>query len=148
MRESPSPERPRTPRLSLPRKWVIGVGAVVLAVGLANLARGGLTITYSTRLPDLEMSVSWEYLAATSIFWGLALVVSSICLAGFYRWARWATLGVATLYQVHAWVNHLLFDANEYARQTWPRDLILTAVFLALVWGILSWPSVRREFEG
>jgi hypothetical protein len=51
---------------------------------------------------------------------------------------------VATLYQAHIWLNHLLFDASDYARQTRPRDLALSALFLAVVWGTLHLPGVRR----
>lgn len=133
-------------RLSRPRRWVVGLATIVLIVGLANLARGGLAIAYAIRLPELPMTVHWEYVAATGLFWGLMLTVCSFSLAGFYRWARVATLTVATAFQTHVWVNHLLFDANDYARRTWPRDLVLTALFLAIVWGMLSWPRIRREF--
>ena len=127
---------------------MVGVATVVLISGLANLWRGGLAISYAARLPELPLTVSWAYLAATGIFWGLALTACSVALAGFYPWARWVTLAAATLYELHVWVNHLLFDANDYARRTWPRDLVLTAVLLALVWGVLSWPSIHREFGG
>ena len=147
MRQSPRSEERRAPRLTRPRKWVVGLGTIVLIVGLANLARGGLAIAYAVGLPELPMTVSWAYLAATGIFWGLVLVACSIYLAAFCRWARWTTLVGTSLYEIHAWVNHLAFDANDYARRTWPRDLLLTVVFLALVWAVLSWPSIRNEFE-
>ena len=38
-------------------------------------------------------------------------------------------LGAIVLYQGHIWINHLLFDASDYARQTRPRDLVLTVLF-------------------
>ena len=133
-------------RLTRARKWAVGAATLVLMVGLANLARGGLAIASAVRLPGLPMTVRWEYLAASGILWGLVLTVCAFCLVGFCRWARLATLGASTLYQVHVWVNHLLYDANDYARGTWPRDLVISGLFLAIIWGVLSWPSVRREF--
>ena len=143
-------EMQRPPRLPLTRtrKWVVALATLVLAIGFANLARGGLAIAYALRLPELPMTAGWEYLAATGLSWGLALTICSFSLAGFYRWARVATLAAAPAFQTHVWVNHLLYDANEYARQTWPRDLVLSALFLGVVWAVLSWPSIRREFAG
>jgi hypothetical protein len=140
------PQRHPGLHLTRPRRWVVGVATVVLIVGLANVARGALAIAYALRLPELPMTIGWEYLAATGLFWGLLLTGCSFSLAGFYRWARAATLAAATTFQLHVWVNHLLYDANDYARQTWPWDLVLTALFLAIVWTILGWPGIRREF--
>jgi hypothetical protein len=50
------------------------------------------------------------------------------------------------LYEVHVWVNHLLLDASDYARQTRPWELLLTVLLLAIVWGSLSLRSVRQTF--
>ena len=83
-----------------------------------------------------------------SIFMGVALVGSALALASFFPWARIAALATVMLHQTHVWINHLLFDANDYARQTWPRDALLTVLLLACVWAVLWWPSVRREFRG
>jgi len=153
MRRTPSdtaldsgPQRVPRLRLTRTRKWVVALATLVLAIGFANLARGGLAIAYALRLPELPMTVRWEYLAATGLSWGLVLAVCSFSLASFYRWARVATLAAATAFQTHVWVTHLLYDANEYARRTWPRDLVLSALFLGVVWAVLSWPSIRREF--
>ena len=55
-------------------------------------------------------------------------------------------LVAATLYQVNTWFDHLLLDASDFALQNRPRDLALTLLFLILMWGSLSWPSVRRAF--
>jgi hypothetical protein len=147
MRQSPQPKPGRVRRLNRPRKWIIGLSTVVLVVGLANLARGALAVGYAIRLPELPMTVSWAYLSATGVVWGLVLAALAVCLAAFYRWARMATLAAVTMHQAHVWINHLLFDANDYARGAWPRDLVVTALFLAVVWGMLSLPIIRREFE-
>ena len=133
-------------RLTRPQKWVLGLTLLVLALGLANLGRAGVALHYAALLPDLPMTVSWAYLAALGAFWGAAFLACALGLARFRPWGRWATLAAVTLYEAHAWVNHLLFDASDYARQTRPRDLLLTLLLLALVWGSLNWPSVCRAF--
>ena len=140
-------KQPLRLRLTRPRRWIVALATLTLAVGLANLARGSLAIASAVRLPELPMTIGWEYLAATGLFWGLALTVCSFSLASFFPWARAATLVAATAFQTNAWVNHWLYDANDYACQTWPRDIMLSALFLATVWGILNWPSIRREFS-
>lgn len=134
-------------RLTRSQKWVIVLASLGLALGLANLARMVLALHYAAALPRLPMTVSWAYLAATGGVWGIALILCAVGLLRFHPWGRWATLAAATLYQVHAWVNHLLLDASDYARQTRPRDLVLTVLFLALVWGLLYWPNVRKVFR-
>ena len=128
------------------QKWVINLSLLVLALGLANLGRAGIALRYDALLPDLPLTVPLTYLATMGGFWGLVLTA---CAAGLVRlcpWGRWLTLAAVTLYEVHVWVNHLLFDANDYAHQIWPRDLLLTLLLLALVWGLLTWPSIRKEF--
>ena len=134
-------------RLTRPQKWVIVLASLVLTLGLANLTRMALALHYAVTLPRLPMTVSWAYLAATGGVWGIVLGICAVELLRFRPWGRGATLVTATLYQVHAWVNHLLLDASDYARQTRPRDLVLTALFLASIWGLLNWPAVRKVFE-
>jgi len=134
-------------RLTRSQKWVLALALLVLALGLANLGRAGLALRYAALLPDLPMTVSWAYLAAMGSFWGLVFISCAVGLLRFRPWGRWFTLAAATLYQVHVWVNHLLFDASDYAFQTRPRDMLLTVVFLALVWGMLNWPGVCKVFR-
>ena len=137
----------RRKRLTRPQKWIVVLGLVMLALGLATLGRAGVALHYGALLPNLPMTVSWAYLVAMGSFWGLVFVACAIGLLRFRPWGRWATLAAATLYQAHVWVNHLLFDASDYALQTRPRDLLLTVLFLVIVWGLLNWPGVRRSFE-
>jgi len=106
-----------------------------------------MALWYAVRLPDLPMTIPWGYAAATGALWGGVLTGCAVGLGCLRPWGRWATLAATTLYQAHVWVNHLLFDASDYAYQTRPRDLLLSALFLALVWGVLNWPSVRRTFR-
>ena len=135
------------PKLTCPQRWVILVGLLVLVLGLGNLGRAGMALRYSALLPDLSMTVPLEYLAAMGAFWGVMLTACAVGLMRFRPWGRWSTLAAVTLYQAHVWVNHLLFDASDHARQTWPWDVLVTVFVLALVWGSLSLRSVRRTFE-
>ena len=136
----------KSPSLTGPQKWVRVLALLFLALGLANLGRAGVALHYGATLPGLPMTVSWGYLAAAGVVWGAALLVGAVGLARFRPWGRWVALATATLYQAHAWANHLLFDSSDYARQTRPRDLLLTALFLIATWGLLNLPSIRRVF--
>jgi len=135
------------PALTRSHKWVIALSLLLLALGLANLGRAGMALYYDGQLPGLPLTVSLTYLAAMGIFWGLAFAACAWGLVRFRRWGRWGALAAVTLYEIHVWINHLLFDANDYARQTRPRDLALTLLLLALVWGLLNWPSVQSVFR-
>ena len=141
-----SSRRERT-ALTRPQKWVIVLALLVLALGLANLIRGGVALRYAFLLPDLPTTVPMEYLAAMGAFWGAVLTVCAVGLFRFRPWGRWGVLAAVTLYEVHVWVNHLLFDASDYARQTRSWELLLTLLLLATVWGALSLHSVRRIFS-
>ncbi|MCX7854821.1 MAG: hypothetical protein N2556_02395 [Anaerolineae bacterium] len=118
-------------------RWLRTSGILLIAaVGLGNLGRAAMAIYYARALPDLPLTVPWAYLAGMGIFWGIALKTCAVGLQLRRRWSQWATLAVATLYQAHVWLNHLLFDASDYARQTWPRDLVLSVLFLVIVWAL------------
>ena len=132
--------------LTRPQKWVIVLALLVLALGLANLIRGGVALRYAFLLPDLLTTVPMEYLVAMGAFWGVVLTLCAVGLLRFQPWGRWGTLAAVTLYQIHVWVNRLLFDASDYARQTRPWELLLTLPLLAIVWGSLSLRSVRQIF--
>lgn len=127
-------------------RWVRAVALLLLALGLGNLGKAGMALRYGGLLPDLPMTVSWTYLAVTGVFWGVALVACGAALWRLWPWARWAAPAVVTLYQAHVWLNHLLFDASDYALQTRPRDLLLSGLLLAFVWGTLR-PSIQRRFR-
>ena len=122
------------------------LGLLVLVLGLGNFARAGLAMRYAARLPDLPMTVTWACLVAAGLFWGLVLTVCAAGLVRFRPWGRWATMAAVAAYEAHVWIDRLLFDASDYARQTRPQGLVLAVVFLVFVWGLLNWPSIREEF--
>jgi hypothetical protein len=134
-------------KLTPPQRWIAVLILVVLGMGLSNLVRIVKAVYYATYLPDLSMTVSWTYLAVMGGFWFVALLVCTVALVRLWRWARWATLATVTLCQVHIWVNHLLLDANERARQLLPCNAALTLGLLVFVWIVLNRPDVRKEFR-
>jgi len=136
----------RRPFLAGARKWVVVLSLFLVALALANLGKAAMALRYAALLPDLPMTVSWEYLVVTAACWAAALTVCAVGLLRLRVWGRWATLAVVTLYQAHVWANHLLFDASDYALQTRPRDALLTAAFLGIVWGVLSVRPIREVF--
>jgi hypothetical protein len=140
-------QRQRRSKLTEPQRWVIVLSILPLTLGLGNLARAALALRYNAILSDVPMTVGLTYLAAMGGLWGLTFVVCAIGLVRFHHWGRWATLAATTLYQAHAWLNHFLFDANDYARQVWPRDAALTLLLLISIWGPLNWPSIRKVFQ-
>lgn len=143
MTENSSDKRPRTAA----HRAVAAVALLFAILGIANLGRAVIAIAYASRLPDLRMTVTWPYLAARGTVWGITFALSTIGLLRLKPWGRWTALVGSTLYQVHAWIDRMAFDASDYARQTRPRDLALTVLFLVVVWGILNWPSVGRLFR-
>ncbi len=124
----------------------MGVFLLISLVGLANLGRAAMALHYARVLPDLPLTVPWVYLVGMGVFWGTALMVCAVGLARGRPWSRVVTPVVATFYQAHVWLNHLLFDASDYARQTRPRDLVFSGLFLLIVWALFfSW---TRPFAG
>jgi hypothetical protein len=133
-------------KLPIAQKWVIGLGLLTLMLGLGNLGRAVMALRYAARLPNLPLTAPLSYLAAMGSFWFVVFAVCAVGLVGFCTWGRRSALAAVTFYQAHVWVNHLLFDASDYARQTRPRDLVLSLLLLALFWGSLNLREIRRTF--
>jgi hypothetical protein len=134
-------------QLTLPEIGVILLTALLLILGVANVGRAVLALRYSTRLPDLPLTVSLNYLAAMGGFWGATFIICAIGLSLFREWGRRSTLAGVTLYQLNAWANRLLFSVSDYARQTVPRDVFLTTTLLLLFWIPLHLPPIRQLFK-
>ncbi|MBN1179068.1 MAG: hypothetical protein JXD18_07650 [Anaerolineae bacterium] len=135
------------PKLTRPQKVVVALAVLFFVLGTMQAGRMALALRTAARLPDLPLTVSLDYLALTSGVWSAALLACAVGLVWFRPWGRWMALGASLAYQAHRWADRLLFDASDYALRTRPRDLVLTVLFLALVWGVLNWPSVRRVFR-
>ncbi len=127
------------------RPWRVTLFSLaVLALGGGiNLSRAAWA--WRTDLP-VSTSMPMAWLAVTSLAWG---VVLSACSVGLWRlrpWGRRGMLAAVSLYQVHIWINHLLFDRSDYAPQVWPLAVVHTLLTLLVVWGFLYWPAVRRLY--
>jgi hypothetical protein len=125
----------------------MALSLLALGLGLGNLVRMVMALRYDALLPELPLTVPLTYVAVMGGLWGLVFLACAAGLARFRRWGRWGTLVAVTLYQIHVWVNHLLFDASDYARQTRPRDALLTALLLAFTWGSLNLHRIRMVFK-
>ena len=133
-------------RLSAAEKWVLVMTALTLVLALANLGRAVVAMRYAAQIPELQLPLGPAYTAGSGVFWGAALLICAGGLLTARPWGRLSTLIAVTLYQTHVWFNRLRFDASDYARQTRPRDLVLTGSLLLLYWGTLSLRPVRRVF--
>jgi len=122
------------------------LAALTVVLGLANLGRAVVAVRYAAQIPELQTRLPLAYAVGTGLFWGAALVVCAGGLFAARAWGRWSALLGVTLYQAHVWLNRLCFDASDYARQTRPRDLVLTGGLLLLYWGTLNLRPVRRVF--
>ncbi len=134
-------------QLTCAQKFVLITSFLTLTLGLGNLIRAVEAARYANLLPNLPMAVPWAYLITLGGFWGLVFLACTGGLALFRRWGRLLTLAAVTLYQAHVWINHLLFESNDYARQTSLRDALLTLLLLAWTWVGLNWKSVRKTFK-
>ena len=141
MNSNPRPKRPR-------RVTLFSLLVLLLGSGL-SLARAGWALRQASALADVPLSTSMPMalLSITSFLWGLVFAVCSVGLWRLRSWGRMATLVAATLFHVHVWINHIVFDRSDYARQVWPFAIVHTLAALAVVWGFLNWPSIRRLYS-
>lgn len=134
-------------RLTAGQKWVVVLTGLTLTLAAGNAGRAIVALQYLSSLPDLSTMVPLGYFAAMGGFWAVAFIACSVGLSRFRNWGRWFTLAAVTLYEVNVWINHLLFNASDYARRVVPRNLVLTGLLLLVFWGSLNLPSVSRAFD-
>lgn len=140
MRANSKPERPRSVTL-------FSLGVLLLGGGL-NLARAAWAWRQADALTELPASTSMPMalLGATSLVWGVVFVACSLGLWRLRPRARTGTLVAVTLFHVHIWLNHAVFDRSDYARQVWPFAVLHTLAALFFVWGFLYRSSIRRLY--
>jgi uncharacterized membrane protein (DUF2068 family) len=138
---NPTRKRPR-------RVTLFSLLVLLLGSGL-NLARAVWAWRQAHALIDLSLSTSlpMTWLSVTSLAWAVVFAVSSLGLWRLRSWGRISTLVAVTLFHVHIWFNHIVFDRSDYARQVWPFAILHTVVVLVVVWGFLNWPSIRRVYQ-
>jgi hypothetical protein len=140
----PAYDPPRRPR----HVTLFSLAVLWLGSGL-NLLRAAWAWRQANALTDLPASTAMPMtaLTGTSLVWGVLFGVCSLGLWRLRSWGRRGTLIAITLFHVHIWINHVLFDRSDYARQAWPFAIIHTLGTLCVVWGFLYWPSIRRLYR-
>jgi uncharacterized membrane protein (DUF2068 family) len=140
VRANSKPKRPRSVTL-------FSLGVLLFGGGL-NLARAAWAWRQADALTELSASTSMPMalLGGTSLLWGVVFVACSLGLWRLRLWGRTGTLVAVTLFHVHIWLNHAVFDRSDYARQVWPFAVLHTLATLFFVWGFLYRSSIRRLY--
>jgi hypothetical protein len=118
----------------------------VLYLGVANLLRARLALDGQAFARTLPLSMPLIYLAVCGLVWGSVFVIAAWGVWRLHPWARSLLLGAIVVYQIHIWINHFAFDTSSYARLVWPFHAWISAAWIALVWGGLFLPTLRRLF--
>ena len=117
---------------SVLKQWrVLAISIVWVIFGAANLIRAGMSAYIAPALVEYPTSLSLPFLGAVYGLVGLVFLAAAII-----TWRRKSTggaLGLAVAYQAVVWIIKLIGYRSEYARSLWPRDLLLTLLFLACV---------------
>jgi hypothetical protein len=112
-----------------------------------NLARAGLAFEGGPFERTLPLTMPLTYLAICGLVWGLVFAAAAWGVWRLWPWARKLLLGAIVLYQLHIWINHLLFDTSTYSRQVWPFHIGISLVWIAGIWGFLWLRGVRRLYQ-
>jgi hypothetical protein len=134
------------PRRKRP-KSVTFLALAVLYLGMVNLARARLALDSQSFARTLSLAMPLPYLAAGALIWGVVFVVAAFGMWRLWPWARKLLLGAIIVYQLHIWINHLLFDTSNYARQVWPFYAGISLAWIVIVWGLLFLPGIRRHYQ-
>lgn len=126
---------------------VTWLALAVLILSAANLLRAAQVWLRLAYLAELDLSVAPFYLGASGLVWGILLGAAGFGLWRTRPWGRRLALATVCLLHLHAWINRLIFETSDYARQVWPWEAAASAIGVALTWGILGWPSVRTAFK-
>lgn len=135
-------ERTKRPRCVT----LFSLAVLLLGSGL-NLLRAAWAWRQVDALADLPTSMPLALLAGTSLAWSIIFVACSLGLWRLRPWGRRGTLVTVTLFHGHIWLNHVLFDRSDYARQVWPFAIVHTLATLFVVWAFLYWPAIRRLYS-
>ncbi len=117
------------------------LATLFLLLGLANLLRAGLVPEVLTVLEPEMLSLPLPLLGGLYGFFGLGFIVLAI-LSWLGRARAWA-FGFALVYQLALWIIRFVGYRSPLAQSLWPRDLLLTVLFLVVVF-FLTRPGRRR----
>jgi len=114
-------------------------------IGAGNLIRGVVAFRTAPVYALWPWSIDPTVLGIVYVLLGLVILAAGVtCFRLQSPWARWTIRVTALAYQVTIWVIRLLGDRATYARRLWPRDLVITLIFLAVVL-LLTSRSRRRH---
>ncbi len=131
----------------MPRPTSVTILALaVLCLSLFNLLGAVSGVERYPFLSRLSLSLPLAYRLGSRAVWSAAFGALAAGLWRLKHWGRVGTPAAFTLYLAQDWFDRLMFNRTDYARVTEPFSLALTVIELALVWGILLWPKVRRSF--
>jgi len=126
------------------RITLIALGVLSLAV--FNAWRAILVIQGSEDLRSLGLASLAIALLLTGIAWAILFGAAAFGVYRLRRWARLWTMAAIVLYQVNLWLIRLIFEKSPDELLTRPADAAIAVLSIAVVWGVLSWPSLRRVF--
>ncbi len=117
------------------------LATLFLLLGLANLLRAGLVPEVLTVLEPEMLSLPLPLLGGLYGFFGLGFIVLAI-LSWLGRARAWA-FEFALVYQLALWIIRFVGYRSPLAQSLWSRDLLLTVLFLVVVF-FLTRPGRRR----
>ena len=122
------------------RRW--GLLVIFLVTGLVNLVRGLLVLRFAPGLRGYELSIPPTVLGGLYAIWTvLFLGEAGVCFLKIECHARY----VAIFYQAMMWIVRLISDRATTIRRLWPRDLVFSLLFVALIWFLSSHQSKRQS---
>lgn len=111
-------------------QWVLLM--LYVLIGVANVIRATQAWVFSPVLTATSLPLSIlgaGYLVLGALF----IVVGALYVRKPGRETRRLVRGLALAYQITLWLIRMLGVRAAYARRLWGRDLVLTVVFLTIV---------------
>ncbi len=118
----------------------------LLGLGVTNFVFGAQAVTQWSYYSTLPLRIPLVWLIGGKLVWGIVFGITAWGVWRLRPWGRKLLLTSLTLYQAHIWLNHILFDVSEYSRQVWPFEAGISLITLAVVWGLVGLPSLRRSY--
>jgi len=132
----------------MPRPTSVTILALaVLCLSLFNVLGVVSGIQRYAFLSQLPLSLPPVYRLGSRAVWSVAFGGLAVGLWRLKQWSRVGTLAAFTLYVAQSWFDRFFFSRSDFARETIPFSLALTAIGLVLVWGILLRRKVRQSFS-
>ena len=126
---------------------VTWLSILVFILGLMEWTRAATLFTRRSLLVELDVSLSLPYAIVSAAGWGGVLLAAALGLWRLAGWGRWLALAAVTGSQAQAWLDRLLFSRSDYAQLSTGFALSVTLIVLALTWGVLWRPAVKKRFR-